>query len=261
MSHKLFAIVLAVALAGCSGVIRDRIFQPSPLSETPVSWRGEAPREISVKTADGLTLSGYYWPARTPDAPLLVYFHGNGFNQLVGAARAEPFASGGRGVLVASYRGYGDNPGNPSEAGLMQDGAAWMEKAAELAPAARRYVFGHSLGGAVALEMAARYSVAGAATLGTFTSMTDMVPAIARGSLEDRFDNLAAIAKVDEPVFLYHGTADEIVSFASAGRLREAGGKNVSVVPLEKGRHHVDMTRLADLVWTNFDALGPTSPH
>ncbi len=135
----------------------------------------------------------------------------------------------------------------------MLDGAAWMDKAAHLAPTAKRYVFGHSLGGAVALAMAARYRVDGVATLGTFTSMTAMVPTIARGSLKDRFDNLTAIRRVTAPVFLYHGTKDVTVPIAAAQALKDAKGSNVTIVPLDGGGHHVPMDRLAPVVWGNFE--------
>lgn len=248
------AAVALLALTGCAGAIRDRVFQPEPLSATPVTWQSRPPAPLSVTTRDGFTLSGYYWAPSRPDNPVIVSFHGNGFNQLVGAARAEPFAQGGRGVIVASYRGYGGNPGRPSEAGLARDADAWIAKARELHPQSRRYLFGHSLGGAVALSAAARHEVAGVATLGTFSSMTAMVPGIARGSLQDRFDNTAAIARVTAPVWLYHGTKDATVPFAMAEQLRTAAaGRQVTVVPLEGGGHHVPMDRLATLIWSNFD--------
>lgn len=250
---RVLSAALILSLAGCSGIVRDRIFQPQPLTATPVTWTTEAPEEITATTSDGLTLRGYYWRSAPGNDTLLISFHGNGFNQLVGASRAEPFRKGGHGVLVASYRGYGGNPDRPSEEGLMLDGAAWMDKATQLAPMAKRYVFGHSLGGAVALAMAARYRVDGVATLGTFTSVTAMVPAIARGSLKDRFDNLTAIRQVTAPVFLYHGTQDATVPFAAAQALKDAKGSNVTIVPLEGGGHHVPMDRLAPVVWANFE--------
>ena len=121
------------------------------LAETAVQFAGEAPQDVNASTADGLDLAGYYWPAKAGNDTLVVYFHGNGYNQLVGAARAEPLRKGGHGVLVASYRGYGDNPGVPSEEGLFADAEAWMAEARELAPGADVYLFGHSLG--VALKL------------------------------------------------------------------------------------------------------------
>ena len=215
-----------------------------------MTFAHEAPAAISTTTSDGLQLGGYYWPAAPGNDTIIVYFHGNGFNQLVGARRAEPLRVGGHGVLVASYRGYGGNPGRPSEEGLFTDAEAWLAKARELAPNARLYLFGHSLGGAVALEMAARHPVSGVATLGTFTRLADVAPAIARGFLPDRFDNLRAIQRVTAPVFLIHGTQDQIVPFTATGRLRQASGGRAKVVPLQGAGHHVPLEKLSPAVWT-----------
>ncbi|MCH2486895.1 MAG: alpha/beta hydrolase [Erythrobacter sp.] len=242
------ALGAALALVGCAGTIRDRIYQPSALAETPVQFEGETPKDVTVRTADGFDLTGYYWPAATGNDTLVVYFHGNGHNQLVGAARAEPLREGGYGVLVASYRGYGDNPGSPSEDGLFADAEAWMAKARELAPGTKIYLFGHSLGGAVALEMAARHEVAGVATLGTFARLADQAPSIARGVLPDRYDNVAAIRRVSEPVLLLHGTEDDVIALA-AGEELAAAAPNATLVRLTGAGHQVDLARIADRIW------------
>lgn len=243
------ALVATIALAGCAGLIRDRIYQPVALAETSVNFAGEAPTPVSVTSADGLKLDGYYWPASPGNDTLVVYFHGNGFNQLVGARRAEPLKAGGHGVLVASYRGYGGNPGKPSEQGLFADAEAWMAKGRQLAPHARLYLFGHSLGGAIALEMAARHPVAGVATLGTFTRLADMAPPIARRFMPDRFDNLQTISRVTAPTYLLHGTKDQIVPFAAADRLRKASGDRAVVVALRDAGHHVPLDTIAPRLW------------
>ena len=242
-------LLAAMALGGCAGTIRDRIYQPIPLAETPVEFAGEAPQSVSTTTADGLVLQGYYWPAEEGDDTLVVYFHGNSFNQLVGAKRAEPLRAGGHGVLVASYRGYGGNPGSPSEAGLFTDGEAWLAEARRLAPDARIFLFGHSLGGAVALEMAARQDVTAVATLGTFARMADQAPALARGLVPDRFDNVAAIARVSEPVLLLHGTEDAVVDPAAATELEAAATGPVTLVRLTGAGHQVDLARIAERLW------------
>lgn len=248
----------ALALAGCAGTIRDRIYQPAALAETPVQFAGEAPQNVNARTADGLDLAGYYWPAEAGNNTLVVYFHGNGYNQLVGAARAEPLRKGGHGVLVASYRGYGGNPGTPSEEGLFADAEAWMAKVRELAPEADIYLFGHSLGGAVALEMAARHEVAGVATLGTFARLADQAPSIARGVLPDRYDNVAAIRRVSEPVFLLHGTEDRVVALAAGEELAQAA-PNATLVRLTGASHQVDLARIAGRIWQAWENGPPES--
>ena len=253
-----FVASAALALSGCAGTIRDRIYQPAALAETQVQFAGEAPQDVKARTADGLDLAGYYWPAEAGNDTLVVYFHGNAYNQLVGAARAEPLRKGGHGVLVASYRGFGDNPGAPSEEGLFADAEAWMAKARELAPGADIYLFGHSLGGAMALEMAARHEVAGVATLGTFARLADQAPNIARGILPDRYDNVAAIRRVSEPVLLLHGTEDEVVPIA-AGEELAAASPNATLVRLKGAGHHVDLTKISERIWQAWETSPPES--
>lgn len=248
LSFGFAAMGAALALAGCAGTIRDRIYQPAALAETPVTFAGEAPQDVTVRTGDGLDLAGYYWPAASGNETLVVYFHGNGYNQLVGAARAEPLREGGHGVLVASYRGYGGNPGSPSEAGLFADAEAWMAKARELAPGAKIYLFGHSLGGAVSLEMAARHEVAGVATLGTFARLADQAPSIARGILPDRYDNVAAIRRVSERVLLLHGTEDDVVPIAAGEELADAS-PTATLVRLTGAGHQVDLAMISERIW------------
>ncbi len=249
LTTGLALLVAATALAGCAGTIRDRIYQPVPVAQTPVAFVGVPPQEVSATTADGLSLGGYYWPAERGNETLVVYFHGNSFNQLVGAARAEPLAAGGHGVLVACYRGYGGNPGSPTEAGLFADGEAWMATARALAPGAKIYLFGHSLGGAVALEMAARHDVAAVTTLGAVSRLADVAPSFARGVLPDRFDNLAAIARVSEPVFLLHGTEDTVVPPQSADALVAASGGRAQLIRLTGAGHQVPLTSLSERLW------------
>ena len=249
--------ILAATLTGCSGIIRDRIYRPIAMDKTLVTFDGEEPRTITTVTADGLTLTGYYWPAAAGNDTLVVYFHGNSYNQLVGAARAEPLRAGGHGVLVASYRGYGGNPGKPSEVGLFTDGEAWLAKARALAPDAKIYLFGHSLGGAVALEMAARHDVAGAATLGTFARLADQAPSIVRGALPDRFDNVAAMARIQEPVTLLHGSDDAVIPFAAAEELEAASHGRAMLVRLQGVGHQLDLGQIAERLWQQWENTVP----
>jgi hypothetical protein len=241
-------LLAALALAGCTGTIRDRIYQPSPMGAEP-AWQIAAPARISVRTSDGLTLAGLYWAPRGQRHDIIVYFHGNGGNLFRDGPRAAELARSGRGVLMASYRGYSGNPGRPSESGLRRDAQAFTDHARGLLPpGGHLYLFGHSLGGAVALGEAARRSVDGVATLGAFTRIADLSPGIVRPFLPDRFDNLAIIGRITAPVTLFHGTADAIVPYDHARRL-QAAAPQAMLVSLDGGSHHPQMDRLAPLVW------------
>ena len=253
--------MMPLAAAASAGPVHDRVYQPVALADTQVEFRGTPPQTITAQTADGLTLEGAYWPPDGGVDQIVVVFHGNAYNHMVSAYRAEPLRVGGRGVLIAPYRGYGDNPGKPSESGLYTDAEAWIAKAGELAPDSRLYLFGFSLGGAIAIEMAARHEVTGVATMGAFTLLKDMVPGIARALVNERYDNLARIGAVEEPLLLMHGTKDEVVDPKAVAELEAAGGPNVVRINLTGGGHWVPLDQLAPRIWAQWEMLEAHQPQ
>ena len=121
-------------------------------------------REVAVPTADGLALLAWYLPpgAPTGERPVIIYFHGNGGHIGYRADRIERFAREGYGALMLEYRGYGGNPGVPSEAGLFEDAAAALRfVAAQGVPGRRLVLYGESLGTGVAVRAAATHEVGG----------------------------------------------------------------------------------------------------
>jgi fermentation-respiration switch protein FrsA (DUF1100 family) len=237
-----------LTLASCTSTVRSRIYLPEPMP-AEVSWSGRAPDEVTALTTDGLTLRGYYWPPQSAGGDLILFFHGQSGNRYTAARRAAPLAAGG-GLLVASYRGYGDNPGEPHEAGLYADARAFLALARKLAPNSRVYLFGFSLGAAPALHVAAEEEVAGVVILGAFAALRDVAPPMARGVLPDRYDNRAAIARVAEPILLLHGTADEVVPTAQAKEL-QAAAPRMRLLWLEGHGHGVDFETLWPMIWEN----------
>ncbi|NCP19679.1 MAG: alpha/beta hydrolase [Erythrobacter sp.] len=256
-------VLLLCCVAGAlayAGPVASQVYEPTPLADTRVEFRGEAPGVIRTTTEDGLELEGAYWPPDEGVDQIVIVFHGNSYNHLVSAYRAEPLRIGGRGVLIASYRGYGNNPGKPSEDGLYRDAEAWIAKARALEPGARLYLFGFSLGGAVALQMAARDEFSGVATLGAFTRLRDMVPRLGRAFVKDRYDNLAAVPLVTEPLLLMHGTKDDVADPAFAERLEAVGGPNVIRINLTGGGHWVPLDSLAARIWQQWEQAGSAAP-
>jgi fermentation-respiration switch protein FrsA (DUF1100 family) len=251
--HLAIAATAVLLLVSCASIARSRIYQPEPMPAN-VSWSGRAPEEVAATTADGLTLRGYYWPPPAAGGDLIVFFHGKSGNRYTAARMAAPLAAGG-GLLVASYRGYGDNPGTPNEAGLYADARAFLSLARTLAPKSRIYLFGFSLGAAPALRTAADEEVAGVITLGAFTRLEDAAPPLARHFLPDRFDNRASIARVTRPILLLHAVADEVVPFSQAEALRALAPQRVRLLRIEGGGHAADLETLAPIVWENIQRM------
>ena len=176
-------------------------------------------REIALATADGLELFSWYRPPPA-NAPVILYCHGNGGHIGYRAERLARFAEAGYGVLMLEYRGYGGNPGRPTEQGLYADGAAALAFLGREGIARERIVvYGESLGGAVAVRLALACRPAALVLECPFTSLVDIgrlrfpfVPV--RLLLRDRFELISAVGEVAAPVLVLHGERDGIVPVA-----------------------------------------------
>jgi uncharacterized protein len=173
-------------------------------------------REVRVRTADGLDLLSWYLPPRE-GRPVVAYFHGNGGNIAYRADRVQRFAQQGYGALLVEYRGYGGNPGVPSEAGLFEDARAGLDFLRGEGIADNRVaLYGESLGTAVAVHAAARQPVGAIILESPFTSIAAVAqhhyPLVPAGLLIwDRFDALSRIADLKAPLLVLQGGRDGIV--------------------------------------------------
>ena len=216
MRRLLPALLIAAALPGC-GVVHNHIYYPPHAPLTAADLPADA-RLVTVTTRDGLRLTGATVPA-SGDRPTLLVFHGNAGSAAGTLKWFAPLIARGYGVVAAEYRGYAGNPGRPDERRLAADADAFYAEAERLAAGRPVLVIGHSLGGGVAFGLARRHRLDALITVGTFTRLRAMAPRIARAFVGDRFDNLATIASLDEPLFLIHGTADDTVPAAQANQL------------------------------------------
>jgi fermentation-respiration switch protein FrsA (DUF1100 family) len=173
-------------------------------------------REAMLSTEDGLSLLSWYLPGR-PGRPVIAYFHGNGGHIGYRAERLLRFAREGYGVLMVEYRGYGGNPGSPSESGFYTDGRAALAFLDHEGVAPNRLVlYGESLGSGVAVALAAEHAITALILEAPFTSVAEVaqchfpyVPA--SRMVVDRFDSLSRIAKVKAPILILHGERDRVV--------------------------------------------------
>lgn len=219
------ALALAyAAMVGGLYAAQDRFIYPAPQTR-----HNPAPGFAAemLTTADGLALQAH-WRAPAEGRPSIVFFHGNGGSLALAAQEMRGFAAEGYGVLLVEYRGYGGNPGSPSEEGFYRDGRAAMAFLAKrgIAPA-RTVIVGHSLGTGTASQMAQEFAPAALVLLAPFTSLPDVaaeaMPLVpARWLVRGRFDNLAKVPGLAVPVLILHGTADRVVPFALGERLAGA---------------------------------------
>jgi fermentation-respiration switch protein FrsA (DUF1100 family) len=173
-------------------------------------------REVKLSTDDGLSLLSWYLPARA-SRPVIAYFHGNGGHIGYRAERLMRFADEGYGVLMAEYRGYGSNPGTPTETGFYADGRAALAFLQHEGITPNRLVlYGESLGSGVAVALAAEHQVAAVILEAPPTSVAEVaqchypfVPA--SRMVLDRFDLVARIGRIRAPILVLHGERDRVV--------------------------------------------------
>ncbi|WP_197373368.1 alpha/beta hydrolase [Mycolicibacterium baixiangningiae] len=220
---------------------------PGPVPSATAVWSGA--RDVVVRTADGVDLGAWFFPA-AERGPAAVVFNGNGGDRSMRAALALALRRTGLSVLLFDYRGFGGNPGRPSEEGLAADARAardWLAAQPEVDPG-RLVYFGESLGGAVAVRLAVERPPAALILRSPFTSLPD-VGAVhypwlpVRRLLIDRYPSIDRIAGVDAPLLVIAGDRDDIVPIGLSRRLFGAAAEPKEFV-LVPGAGHNDRALL-----------------
>ncbi|WP_286761900.1 alpha/beta hydrolase, partial [Pseudomonas sp. UBA2047] len=207
------------------------------------------------------SLHAWWWPARRANAPAILYLHGVRWNLTGQLFRIEQLHAMGYSVLAVDYRGFGQSRGGlPSEATVYEDARIAWERFAQLQPdAGKRLIFGHSLGGAVAVELAralaaeARQGGAAAPARGlilesTFTSLGDVAAEVANTSLpvrwllSQKFDSLGKIQDIGLPVLLVHGLDDRFVPARFSQQLYEAARQPKTLLLVPGASHNNSMS-------------------
>jgi hypothetical protein len=189
-----------------------------------------------VATADGLPLAALV--AEPPaGGPVILYFHGNGGNASLRIEGLAPVAAAGFGVVIAGYRGYGGNPGAPSEAGLWADAEAHLAWVRARYPRAPLILWGESLGTALATRLAAGHADVAALVLESpFTSVAELAERMhpwlpVRRLLRHPFESLAHVPRVTAPVLVVHAEGDPVVPVSHGRRMAEAAGARLVLLP------------------------------
>jgi len=198
---------------------RQLIYFPDSAPVPPAADVIPGAHDVTLHTADGLELGSWFVPAVGPaDTGMAVLVApGNGGNREGRAGFAEHLARRGLAVLLMDYRGYGGNPGTPSEDGLADDADAAAHALTALGyPPQRTLYFGESLGSGVVAALQARRPPAGIVLRSPFTELADVaahhLPAIpVRAMLRERFVVVEHLAVSDVPVTVIYGDRDSVV--------------------------------------------------
>lgn len=221
----IFAAILAI-LIGAGGFAfahwarRVSLFFPDRYPSGQWDWKGRVqPRDVTFESARGIRLHAWHFPAADPNAPLLVWFHGNAGNLTYRADTAEELAMRGISVFIFDYRGYGKSEGSPTESGLYDDSLAAYDFAAKNIAEAKNGIvlYGESLGGPYAAFVATKRPAKCVVVENSFASLSEVADLLyakplgvfAPGALRTA-DNLN---KAGLPVLVTHSKRDSVLPY------------------------------------------------
>ena len=242
---------IAATLCGCAWLDskqRELVYRPTP--GRPVGFAGLRPGDLEYKVDLGSDQVQFWWlPNVDPQAPTLLYLHGTFRNLYQNLRKVEVLRDAGFSVVALDYRGWGEStPILPSEVSIYADAdLAWGELVRRQPEPRKRVIFGHSMGSGVAVELASQrragVDYGGLILESSFTRLPDV--AKANGNLgtfaalfaTQEFDSLRKIGRVDAPILMLHGSADNTVPVALGRRLFEAAPKGTRWVEIANGSH------------------------
>ena len=250
-----FGSILAVyglMLGGMFAFQRSLLYFP-PDDRPEAAIAGATGMEaVTVTTEDGLALEHWYRPPAAPDGPVVVIFHGNAGHIGDRVPKYWPLLQAGLGVFFASYRGYGGNPGRPSEEGLTADALSVMAHLTSRGiPTERIVLYGESLGTGLAIKLAAGGPVAGLILEAPPGSIAELAQAHywyvpAKWLLPDQWNAIELMDQVTAPLLLMHGEADRVVPVRFGRRVYHAAAGPKEGLFLEDGGH-ADLYRFPEV--------------
>lgn len=265
--------VIAIVTLVASGLIalmwsqqRRLIYFPSPGPVPSAAMVLPNGRDVVLDTEDGIRLQAWHFPV-DGEAPAVLVCSGNGGDRSMRAALAVALNRMGLSVLLFDYRGYGGNPGRPTEDGLAADARAAQAWLAAQAGVKEIVYFGESLGAAVAVGLAVQRPPAAMVLRSPFTSLADVAATHypwlpARRLLLDRYPSIERIASVSVPLLVIAGDRDDIVPESLSRRLYDAAREPKRYLVVTGAGHNdpelLDGPRMLDEIGTFLATTGLT---
>jgi len=233
------------------------IFYPPPAPASTPADIGLPYEEVWIPVSPG-QIHGWWLPSRRPNANTVLVLHGNASNVENTLQQTLPFLEIGLSALIIDYRGYGLSSGPfPNEARVYEDATAAWNYLTQIRkiPAESIIIFGHSIGGAIAIELAQHEpAAAGLIVQASFTSMGDMVERVGysrlapKSLLHQRFDSLSKISHIQMPVLFIHGLADATVPASMSQQLYKDAPEPKQLWLLPEASHN-NITAIAGVTY------------
>ena len=239
-------VVCYIALLGLMYVFQRRLlYIPSRAAPSLSGFEGVF-EEAQTQTADGLSLT--HWLAKR-GKPYVLVLHGNAGNIEDRAHKFRFLADQGHSVMLISYRGYGGNPGRPSERDIISDSALaleWLLKKENIS-SKETVLLGESLGSGAAIALAAKYPVRGLIFDTVYSSIADVGQSVypfipVRWLLKDTWDSMSRIQKARAPSLFIHSKHDTVIPFRFAKKLFDAAGPPKQPLWLERSDHNDNLS-------------------
>lgn len=239
------AVVLAVLTGLLWGLQRRLVYFPDDGPVPAAATVLPGARDVVLETSDGLRLGAWFVPGADAGAPAVLVANGNGGHRGLRAPLAAALAGRGLSVLLFDYRGYGGNPGSPSEEGLARDVRAARAHLLEEAgvPPDRLLYLGESLGAAVVTELATEHPPAGLVLRSPFVDLAavgaEHYPFLpVRALLRDRYPVAERVATIRVPTTVVLGDADSIVPPAQSRAVAAAAADLHRLVEVPGADHN-----------------------
>jgi fermentation-respiration switch protein FrsA (DUF1100 family) len=258
---------LGLLVAGCGGLEQKERELTFRVEKGEAGWYHGIPdgvQEFFLPVSDEAgapKINAWWWPAADPQAPAVYYLHGARWNLTGHVRRIEQLRKFGFSVLAIDYRGFGKSDGDlPSEKMAYEDArAGWAWLTARQPDPAKRLIYGHSLGGAVAIDLAASLAgndhpqARGLIVESSFTTLAELATELSFSwvptsfILSQKFDSLQKIETVDLPFLVVHGSGDRFIPSRFSEALFKAARAPKKFLLVPNGSHNNSM-------WTDIDA-------
>lgn len=221
---------------------RNLIYSPTQLTDDQ-RLNSNPFNPLAIRSKDGLIIRSWQYVGHR-DKKTFILFHGNAGNAADRIGMMKVLTDANHSVILAEYRGYGDNMGKPSEDAIISDAHQLVDKIISQNIQEKDIIFmGRSLGSGVATHMASKYDGAGLILISAYSSLSD----VAGGHypyfpvsflMKDKFNSTAKIDKVTAPILMFHGENDKIIPIKYGLKLAEATKGEAEFISIANREHN-----------------------